>query len=148
MKIPKKDRDSKLFQEYDVKHGTRIYTDESDTNPKILGQSTSKIPLDAPKYKTKRFDDTAGIPEDVEFKTTKLKEEIYTVPSSDLAAFAGNGQGAKQNLTINYHALKTAALPDILEFNFKTEMGSGVVKDNEYVVSYLQYKKKGAGGDY
>ena len=27
-------------------------------------------------------------------------------------------------------------------------MQSGVVKNNEYVVNYLQYKKKGAGGDY
>jgi hypothetical protein len=127
VKIPKNDRDARIFQSYDIKYGIRIYTGETDVAPKILGQSSDTIPLEAPKYKTQKIDTSVGIPEDAEFKSTKLKEEISTIPSADLSAFGAVSQDAKLNMTINYIAIKSTALPDILEFNFKTEMQSGLI---------------------
>jgi hypothetical protein len=51
LKIPKADRDNRIFQDYDVKYGIRIYTNDDDAAPKELGKFTDTIPLAAPKYK-------------------------------------------------------------------------------------------------
>jgi len=37
LKIPKADRNAKMFQDYDVKYGIRIYASDEDVAPKILG---------------------------------------------------------------------------------------------------------------
>jgi len=148
IKIPKADRDNRIFQEYDVKYGIRIYTDDTDKAPKILGQSSDVIPLNAPKYKTQKIDTTVGIPEDVESETKKLKEQITTIPKADLSSFGAVNQDAKLNVTMSYIAIKSTALPDILNFDFQTDMQSGIIKDNEYLVNYLQYRKKGSGDAY
>ena len=89
MKIQKSDRDDNMFQDYDVKYGIRIYSDYDDTNPKLLGESTNTITLKAPKYKTSRFDEDVGLPEDVEYLSATLKDESVTVDPSSMTDFSG-----------------------------------------------------------
>jgi len=95
IKIPKDNRDANMFQSYDVKYGIRIYTGDDDKAPKILGQSTDVIPLTAPTYKTAKFDETKGLPEDIDLLTTVLKKESATVTVADLSAFTSPTKDAK-----------------------------------------------------
>ena len=71
--IPKENRDVKLFQEYDVKYGVRIYSDFEDTNPVNPGEQTTTMSITAPKYKAAEFDEEEGIPEDIELRYTPKK---------------------------------------------------------------------------
>ena len=141
MKIPKADRNDQLFQDYDVKYGIRIYSSDDDTNPKLLGESTDVIPLKAPKYKTARFEEDVGLPEDVEYLSATLKDEKLDVPVTDLSDFTGITQPAKLQMQTNYIALKSTSLPDVLEFNFKISIESGQVADGEFAAAYFAYRK-------
>jgi len=43
------------------------------------------IPLKAPKYKSARFDEKVGLPEDIEHLSKELKKSETTVTKTDLA---------------------------------------------------------------
>jgi hypothetical protein len=73
---------------------------------------------------------------------------VTTVPQSEIRALGTVTQDAKLTATVSYIAVKSTSLPDILEFNFETETQAGLIKDNEYVVNYIQYRKKTDTGDY
>lgn len=148
MKIPKADRSDKMFQKYDVKYGIRIYSSDEDTAPKILGQSTAEIPLKAPKYKTKRFDEAVGLPTDIDFDSKTLKSESIDVAANTLTDFSGITKPAKLTMETNYIAIKSTSMADVLEFNFKTEIESGKVADNEFVAAYFAYRKKGSSDTF
>jgi hypothetical protein len=92
--MSKSDRDNRIFQEYDVKYGIRLYADDKDKAPKILGTSTASIPLDAPKYKTEKVDTAVGLPETVEWQSKKLQESKTKVPQSEIRSLGTITQDA------------------------------------------------------
>jgi hypothetical protein len=104
--------------------------------------------LAAPKYKVAKVDTNAGLPEDIEYLQTSLKSQITAVPQSEIRALGTVSKDASLNVTVSYIAVKSTSLPDILEFSLETSIQTGLIKDNEYLVNYIQYRKKTDTGNY
>lgn len=145
-----------LYNIYDVTIAVRYHsadgTKQADFGKQIL---TETIEFVKPTYASKvvPFDPTEGIPKDVDSKvaegTVKSKPaeaDAKTALASVDAALAT--ADIKQDVKIDYVAVKEMTRPDMIDLTFEVEGPSALVKTDDKIVQYLQYRVKGSSDEY
>jgi hypothetical protein len=142
-----------LYNTYEVKISVRYFSADSSIKASFGEKTlTDTIEFVKPTYADKviPFDKDEGIPKEVESKVDEKK--VKSKPAEADAKTALTSVDAslatadiKQDVKVDYVAVKEMDRPDMLDLTFEVEGPSVLVKDNDKIVQYMQYRVKDSG---